>query len=83
MITTRADRRCEICHRGESGRWLEAHERWEFDHQTKVQALCRLICLCTSCHTATHYDLAKLAGKDSDEILHRFRPLRVVPSGRA
>jgi len=68
MITTRAGRRCEICHCGEdreSGRWLEAHECWEFDHQTKVQALRRLICLCTSCHTATHYGLAKLTGKNS------------------
>ena len=34
MITTRADQRCEACGRGqdrESGRWLEAHERWAYD----------------------------------------------------
>jgi Domain of unknown function (DUF5710) len=80
MITTRAGRRCEICHRGEdreSGRWLEAHERWDFDHQTKVQALRRLICLCTSCHTATHYGLAKLTGKDSEAFRHICRVTRL------
>ena len=82
MITTRADRRCEICHRAEdreSGRWLEAHERWEFDHQTKVQVLRRLICLCTSCHTATHYGLAKLTGKDGEAFSHICRVTRLSP----
>jgi Domain of unknown function (DUF5710) len=73
MITNRAGRKCEICHRGEdreSGRWLEAHERWAYDHRTKVQALRRLICLCTDCHTATHYGLASLNGKDRAAFRH-------------
>lgn len=58
MIINRAGRRCEECHRGEdreSRRWLEVHERWAYDDKAKVQALRRLICLCTDCHTATHF----------------------------
>ncbi len=73
MITNRAGRKCEICHRGEdreSGRWLEAHERWAYDGAAKVQALRRLICLCTDCHTATHYGLASLNGKDREAFRH-------------
>jgi Domain of unknown function (DUF5710) len=73
MITNRAGRRCEICHRGEdreSRRWLEAHERWAYDDKAKVQTLRRLICLCTDCHTATHFGLASLSGKDGEAFSH-------------
>jgi hypothetical protein len=73
MITNRADRRCEACQRGEdreSRRWLEAHERWTYDDKTKVQMLRRLICLCTDCHTATHFGLASVDGKAEDAFRH-------------
>jgi hypothetical protein len=73
MITTRAWRRCEICHRGqdpESGRWLEAHERWAYNDSRHIQALRRLICLCTDCHTATHFGLATINGKDAEAFKH-------------
>ena len=73
MIINRAGRRCEECHRGEdreSRRWLEVHERWAYDDKAKVQALRRLICLCTDCHTATHFGLASLNGKDGEAFEH-------------
>jgi len=73
MITQRAGRRCECCHRGEdrdSRRWLEAHERWAYDEATRVQALRRLICLCTDCHTTTHFGLAEITGKADAAFVH-------------
>jgi Domain of unknown function (DUF5710) len=73
MITTRVDQRCEACGRGqdpESGRWLEAHERWAYDESAAVQTLRRLICLCTDCHTATHFGLARINGKDAAALRH-------------
>jgi len=73
MITTRAGLRCEACGRGENrdtGRWLEAHERWDYDDHTRVQALRRLVCLCTDCHTATHYGLAELKGNATAARTH-------------
>jgi hypothetical protein len=73
MITNRADHRCEICQRGqdrESRRWLEAHERWTYDDSTNLQALRRLICLCTDCHTTTHFGLATINGKDAEAFKH-------------
>jgi hypothetical protein len=45
-----------------AGRPLEAHERWIYDAPTGVQALRRLICLCTQCHTVTHFGLAQIKG---------------------
>jgi len=73
MITNRADQRCEVCRRGqdrEARRWLEAHERWACDDSNNVQALRRLICLCTDCHTTTHFGLASINGKSTEAFKH-------------
>lgn len=73
MITRRAGRRCEACGATEDRerlRWLEAHERWEYNEQTNVQTLRRLVCLCTDCHTTTHFGLAQIRGKDKVALAH-------------
>ncbi|MFI8528393.1 DUF5710 domain-containing protein [Promicromonospora sukumoe] len=73
MITRRAGMRCEICGANqdkETHRWLEAHERWAFDETTGVQRLVRLICLCTDCHTVTHFGFAQVRGLEDAAYLH-------------
>ncbi|MGP3979246.1 DUF5710 domain-containing protein [Streptomyces sp. 8N114] len=73
MINGRAGQRCEACGRGEdrtARRWLEAHERWEYDEESAVQRLRRLVCLCTDCHTVTHFGLAEINGKRSAALAH-------------
>ena len=73
MILGRAGHRCEVCGRGEDRavrRWLEVHERWSYDDVGGVQALRRLICLCTDCHSTTHFGLAQLKGTDSAALAH-------------
>ena len=83
MVINRAGRRCEACRRGEdreSHRWLEVHERWAYDDRTRIQALRRVICLCTDCHTATHYGLASLTGKDGEAFRH-LCAVTGLPSG--
>jgi hypothetical protein len=50
--------------------WLEAHERWTFDPARREQRLGRLICLCTPCHTVTHYGLASLRGRERVAFAH-------------
>jgi hypothetical protein len=73
MITGRAEKRCEACGNDEdrqAQRWLEAHERWSYDEQNSVQSLQRLVCLCTSCHTTTHFGLAQIKGKDVEARDH-------------
>jgi Domain of unknown function (DUF5710) len=66
MVYGRAGHRCEACgcppHKA-SGKFLEAHERFAYDHATRIQALRRLICLCTWCHTVTHFGLAQVRGQ--------------------
>ncbi|MGH3790326.1 MAG: DUF5710 domain-containing protein, partial [Pseudonocardiaceae bacterium] len=73
MITGRAGGRCEACGRAgdpAARRWLEAHERWAYDCGGGVQTLRRLVCLCTGCHTATHYGLAQVSGKADQALAH-------------
>ncbi|MGH3867230.1 MAG: DUF5710 domain-containing protein [Pseudonocardiaceae bacterium] len=73
MIISRAGRRCEACGQTEdpsTKRSLEAHERWVYDQPAGVQALRRLICLCTPCHTVTHFGLAEVNGRDEEARAH-------------
>jgi hypothetical protein len=67
MITSRTDSHCEACGRPadrETGRRMEAHERWSFDDILKVQTLRRLVCLCQDCHQTTHFGLAQIRGME-------------------
>ncbi|GAA4918828.1 DUF5710 domain-containing protein [Streptomonospora salina] len=73
MLLDRAGHLCEICGRGEdraAERWLEAHERWAYDERRSVQALRRLICLCTDCHRTTHFGLARVKGRADQAFEH-------------
>jgi hypothetical protein len=54
-ILRRADHRCEACGHAEdrvTGRGLEVHERWHYDHERNVQSLRRLIARCPACHVS-------------------------------
>lgn len=76
MITARAGHRCEICgstQDRETKRWLEAHERWVFDDVARVQTLKRLICLCTDCHTVTHFGYAQVRGIEAQAFAHLMK----------
>ncbi|MGQ0631623.1 MAG: DUF5710 domain-containing protein [Sporichthyaceae bacterium] len=77
MVNDRAERRCEACGAApdrDAGRWLEVHERWEYlldpAQPVGTQVLRRLICLCTPCHTATHFGLAQLGGRADEAFAH-------------
>ncbi|GAA2398963.1 hypothetical protein GCM10010420_26590 [Streptomyces glaucosporus] len=76
VITRRAGHRCEVCGAaGDRGakRWLEAHERWVFDDAARVQTLKRLICLCTDCHTVTHFGYAEVRGLGARALAHLMK----------
>lgn len=75
MILRRAEHRCEACRAPEDRDrrlWLEAHERWAYDDFTGVQALRRLVCLCSACHLSTHFGYANVTGR-TDEALDHLR----------
>ncbi|WP_330248546.1 MULTISPECIES: DUF5710 domain-containing protein [unclassified Streptomyces] len=73
MVVGRAGHRCEACGQTRSAavkRWLEVHERWQFDALAGKQILRRLVCLCTMCHTATHFGRAQRFGKEHEALAH-------------
>ena len=73
MITGRAGQRCEVCGAREDRtgqRWLEAHERWAYDDRAGVQALRRLICMCSDCHLSTHLGYANVTGRADQALAH-------------
>lgn len=73
MITRRAAQKCEACGAGEdraANQQLEAHERWAYDDRTGVQALRRLICLCSACHLSTHLGYANVTGRADQALAH-------------
>jgi hypothetical protein len=72
-IYARAGNRCECC--GDDTSQLEAHERWHYDVERRVQKLVRLIALCSYCHEATHMGLTGLRGR-SDEATAHLRRVR-------
>lgn len=57
-IYNRTNNKCECCGAKRS-KFLEAHERWIYDYETKTQKLIRIIALCKLCHQATHYGHSK------------------------
>ncbi|MFI7359903.1 DUF5710 domain-containing protein [Streptomyces avidinii] len=83
MIYDRAGNRCEACGAGadrETKRWLEAHERWTYNDVTRVQTLKRLICLCTDCHTVTHFGFARIRGLAPQARAHLMKVTRMTGS---
>jgi len=73
MVYRRAGDRCEACGAGRDpdvNKWLEAHERWEYDEATRVQRLKRIVCLCSFCHEVTHFGLAGIRERDELALRH-------------
>jgi hypothetical protein len=76
VIVGRAGETCEICGATRDPsvkRWLEVHERWDYDETSRTQTLTRLICLCTDCHTVTHFGLAQVRGLGNRAIAHLMK----------
>lgn len=54
----RAGYKCRICGRGNCR--LEAHEKWSFDTEKKIQKLEDVLALCRECHAVIHYQRTAL-----------------------
>ncbi|WP_310912810.1 DUF5710 domain-containing protein [Lipingzhangella rawalii] len=83
MVTARAGNVCEICgaepDRAQQ-RWMEVHERWVYDARLRVQTLRRLICVCTPCHTVTHFGYAQVRGLERQAFAHLMSVTEMGPS---
>jgi len=49
---------------------VETSPRWTYDKRAGVQALRRLICLCSDCHLSTHRGYANVTGRADQALAH-------------
>ena len=64
----RAKGKCMIC--GTEARRLEAHERWEYDEENRVQKLADVVAICKSCHEVIHIGRTSLLGGEERACAH-------------
>ncbi|WP_207386052.1 DUF5710 domain-containing protein [Legionella gresilensis] len=70
FVYARAGYQCECC---QEKSLLDAHERWHFDEERKIQKLRRIIALCKPYHEATHMGLAQIKGREKQATEHLMR----------
>ena len=76
MSKRRAMYRCEICGAEQDNRqntFLECHERYLFDKESKTQRIIRFMCICSPCHRVTHFGLAHVNGKSEQALKHLMK----------
>lgn len=54
---------CEICGGVGKRHPVECHEVWEYDDETHMQKLTRMIALCPACHNVKHLGRAQAIGQ--------------------
>lgn len=64
----RAGGKCMIC--GVKAKRLEAHERWSYDQNKKVQKLEDIIAVCPDCHHVIHIGRTQLKGDEERAEKH-------------
>lgn len=64
----KAGGKCMICSAKTSR--LEAHERWSYDDDKKVQKLQEIIAVCHACHSVIHIGRTQLVGDEDKAIKH-------------
>lgn len=64
----RAGGRCMIC--GARVSRLEAHERWSYDDENRLQKLETVIAVCHSCHEVIHISRTQLMGRGMEAMTH-------------
>jgi hypothetical protein len=62
---------CECCNNVSDA--LEAHERWDYNDETKTQKLMRIVALCKACHQVTHFGRTSLMGGEEHAKQHLMK----------
>jgi len=76
MCRKRAGYLCELCGAKSDysqRNYLECHERFLFDRDTKTQKLIRFVCLCSRCHHVTHFGLSQIQGQSGEALRHLMK----------
>jgi len=75
-IYKRVFNKCECCGCYRN-KFLEAHERWSYNEETKIQKLERIIALCKMCHKSVHYGHSKF-NNDITKINDHIKKIKKI-----
>ena len=64
----RAGGKCRICGKGNTR--LEAHEKWSYDEERRLQKLEDVLALCKECHEVKHISRTQLMGRGVEAMEH-------------
>lgn len=64
----RANGKCSIC--GKPSKRLEAHEKWFFDKEKRLQKLEDVLGICHACHSVIHIARTQVLGFEDEAIKH-------------
>ena len=78
----KANYKCEICDGVGESHPVEAHEEWEYNDETHIQKLVRIIALCPDCHKVKHIGLAGL-NDGYDEAVKHFMKVNELSKAKA
>jgi len=62
IVYEQAGHVCEICGGVGKKHPVECHEVWEYDDETHIQKLVKMIALCPACHSVKHLGRAQAVG---------------------
>lgn len=69
-VYERAGHACEVCG-GKGRKWaVEAHEKWAYDDEARVQKLTGVTALCPPCHEVMHMGRALAIGRGEQAAKH-------------
>lgn len=64
----RANGKCSIC--GKPSKRLEAHEKWSFDKEKRLQKLEDVLGICHACHSVIHIARTQVLDFEDEAIKH-------------
>lgn len=68
---SRAGGRCMLC--GAESAVLEAHEKWSYDEENRIQRLEDVVAVCRACHEVIHIGRTTLMGGEKRAAEHFMR----------
>jgi len=69
-VYDKANNVCEACGGKGMRHPVEAHERWEYDIENRIQKIVNIEALCPSCHRVTHIGFAEAIGLYDAAVRH-------------
>jgi 5-methylcytosine-specific restriction endonuclease McrA len=80
QVASQAYNMCEICGGVGPTHPVECHEIFSYDDENLIQKLEKMIALCPDCHSAKHFGLTKIRGREDEILKHLMKINKITKS---